>query len=108
MNERTFNGHTFDPGIINYPQVAANASASFCLVQLHFPACRNPPVSLTPVTQPRDPFEFTRTRAIAGIRFDAASLLERRSFGSGLRHSIHLDFPKKLIKLITKEPRNYY
>lgn len=23
MNERTFNGHTFDLGIINYPQVAA-------------------------------------------------------------------------------------
>lgn len=30
MNERTFNGRTFDLGVINYPQVAANVWISSC------------------------------------------------------------------------------
>ena len=47
MNERTFNGHTFDPDIINYPQVAASRVALFFLAALRTFHRGEPPMSLT-------------------------------------------------------------
>ena len=44
MNERTFNGHTFDPDIINYPQVAARRFALFFLAVHGLSSAENPRV----------------------------------------------------------------